>query len=299
MEFVKLKKLDGQEWDERKETRITFAQDADPQALRHLLNLYWTWHFDESLAETVRILLAADLEWERRPNLTTPPVGEVISPLGHALDHEEEKIRDAALQVLDSMVEIPAGEVLIGEELEPLWVDAFQIGRYPVTNAQYQRFIRETGHQPPNSWEGGTYPEKKGDHPVAWVNCEDVDAYAAWSDCRLPTFEEWQRAVRGDDAWLFPWGDEIDKPRCNTAELGAGGTTPVGAFPEGQSLFGCYDMLGNLWEWTSTLYDDKNPHFRVVRGGAWYYNHEHSTCISYDFFSKEYAEFVVGFRMAQ
>ena len=119
MEFVKLKKLDGREWDERKETRITSAQDDHPQALRHLLSLYWTWHFDESLEETARILLAADLEWERLPNLTTPPVGEVISPLGYALDHEDEEIRNAALQVLDSMVEIPRGEVLIGDRVIP------------------------------------------------------------------------------------------------------------------------------------------------------------------------------------
>ena len=70
----------------------------------------------------------------------------------------------------------------------------------------------------------------------------------------------------------FRGGNEIDKPRCNTVELGAGGTTPVGAFPDGVSPFGCYDMLGNVWEWTSTWYDENNPHFRVVRGGAWYYN---------------------------
>jgi formylglycine-generating enzyme required for sulfatase activity len=138
-----------------------------------------------------------------------------------------------------------------------------------------------------------------GDHPVTWVSCEDAEAYATWADCRLPTFEEWQRAIRGGDERRFPWGDEIDKPRCNTAELGVGGTTPVGTFPEGVSLFGCYDMLGNVWEWTSTWYDDDDPQFRVVRGGAWYYNHEHSTSTSYDFFSKEYTEFVIGFRVAQ
>jgi formylglycine-generating enzyme required for sulfatase activity len=162
----------------------------------------------------------------------------------------------------------------------------------------------------------------------------DAEAYATWADCRLPTFEEWQRAVRADDERPFPWGNEIDKPRCNTAELGVGGTTPIGTFPEGVSLFGCYttpvgtfpegvspfgcydmlgnvwewtstwyddddDMLGNVWEWTSTWYDDDDPQFRVVRGGAWYYNHEHSTSTSYDFFSKEYTEFVIGFRVAR
>jgi formylglycine-generating enzyme required for sulfatase activity len=173
------------------------------------------------------------------------------------------------------------------------------MARYPATNAQYQQFIQATGHRHPQSWEDGTYPEKKGDHPVVEVSCEDAEAYAAWTGCRLPTFEEWERVARGNDERLFPWGYEIDKPRCNTVELGAGGTTPVGAFPDGVSPFGCYDMLGNVWEWTSTWYDDDDPQFRVVRGGAWYYNHEHSTSTSYDFFSKEYAEFVIGFRVAR
>jgi formylglycine-generating enzyme required for sulfatase activity len=295
MELIQLK----QPKTDRKDRRVALAQSDDPTEFRELLNLYWRWHFDESLTDAARTLLATDLGWERTPNLTTPPVGTVISPLGHALDHADEKIRDAALQVLGNLVEIPAGEVLIGEELVPVRVETFQLGRYSVTNAQYQRFLQETGHQPPNSWDNGKYPATKGDHPVTGVNCADAEAYATWAGCRLPTFEEWSRAARGDDDRLFPWGYEIDKPRCNTAELGAGGTTPVGAFPDGQSPFGCCDMAGNVWEWTSTWYDDDDPHFRVVCGGAWYYNHDDSTCISYDFFSKDYAEFVIGFRVAR
>ncbi|MBI1923042.1 SUMF1/EgtB/PvdO family nonheme iron enzyme [Candidatus Poribacteria bacterium] len=296
--LLKIKMLDGKDWDERREARVALAKSDDPAALRSLLASYWTWHFDDSLSEAARVLLAADLGWEEMPNLTTPPVGEVISPLGYALAHEDPRLRDAAFQVLDRMVDIPAGEVLIGEDLTSLWVDGFQIGRYPVTNAQYQRFIRETGYKPPQSWDGDAYPEKKGDHPVTYVSCEDAEAYAAWAGCRLPAFEEWERAGRGSDGRQFPWGNEIDKPRCNTSELGAGGTTPVGAFPEGISPFGCYDMVGNVWEWTSTWYDDEQ-HFRVVRGGAWFYTHDLSTCTRFDFFSKEYAEFVIGFRLAR
>lgn len=298
-ELIKLETLSEQGKADRRKVRIALAQSGDPAALQQLLDQYWIWHFDESLREAARLLLEANLGWERMRDLTTPPVGEVISPLGHALDHEDGAVCDAAFQALDSMVNIPTGEVLIGEELTPLWVEGFQIARYPVTNAQYQRFIQETGHQPPPFWNEGTYPEKKGDHPVVEVNCEDAEAYAAWTGCRLPAFEEWERAVRGDHGRLFPWGDEIDKPRCNTIELGAGGTTPVGAFPDGVSPFGCYDMVGNVWEWTSTWYDEEDAHFRVVRGGAWYYNHDYSTCTSYDFFSKEYTEFVIGFRLTR
>jgi formylglycine-generating enzyme required for sulfatase activity len=299
MQPIKLKKLDGKEWDARRKNRVELAQCGGLDALQQLLNHYWTWHFDESLAGIARLLLATDLSWERTPRELTPPVESLLSPLGHALDHGDMQIRDDALQILDSMIDVPAGEVLIGEELEPFQVDEFQIGRYPVTNAQYQRFIQETGHRTPKGWEAGAYPEKRGDHPVTWVNTEDAETYASWAGSRLPCFEEWQRAVRAEDDRLFPWGYEVDKPRCNTAELRAGGTTPVGAFPDGVSPFGCYDMLGNVWEWTSTWYDDNDPNFRVVCGGAWYYNHDHSTCISFDFFSKDYTEFVIGFRIAK
>ena len=125
--------------------------------------------------DAARLLLATNLGWEQMRPLTTPPIGEVISPLGHALNHADQNVRDAAFQVLDSMVDIPAGRGTNREELTPLWVDEFQIARYPVTNAQYQR-LSETGHQHPQSWEDGTYPEKKGDHPVVEVSCEDAEA---------------------------------------------------------------------------------------------------------------------------
>ena len=299
MQVIKLQTLDGREWDDRQQKRADLAQSAGPDSLQQLLNRYWTWHFEESLAETARLLLAANLNWEHTPRALTPPVESLSSPLGYALEHEDMEIREGAFRVLDSMVHVPAGEALIGEELQPVQVDEFRIGRYPVTNAQYQRFIRDTGHRTPKGWEADAYPELQGDHPVTWVNTEDAEAYANWAGARLPCFEEWQRAVRGGDDRLFPWGYEVDKPRCNTAELRAGGTTPVGAFPDGVSPFGCYDMLGNVWEWTSTWYDDDDPNFRVVRGGAWYYNHDHSACISFDFFSKDYTEFVLGFRIAK
>ncbi len=283
-----------------KESRTALLKSIEsgaPQAFQRLLQDYWTWHFDESLWEAARLLLSADLGWETTPQLTTPPVGEVISPLGYALVQEDKNVRDAAMQALDATVYISPGIVFLGEEHIPLDIDEFTIGVYPVTNAQYQRFVQDTGHTPPQDWRDDRYPEHRGDHPVVWVTYEDAAAYARYMGARLPTFQEWQYAARGTDDRLFPWGSEIDKPRCNTAELGAGTTTPVVAFREGASPFGCYDMVGNVWEWTDTTYDDAG-NFRVACGGAWYYNHDYSTCTSYDFFSNQYAEFVIGFRIA-
>ena len=278
-------------------SRLALAKSNTPDALQKLCRDYWTWHFDESLSDAARLLLSTDLGWETMPQLTIPPVGEVISPIGYALAHEGKDVRDAALQVLDASVHISTGVAYIGEECAPLEVEGFRIGVYPVTNAQYQRFLQDTGHTPPQDWTDGIYPANRGDHPVVWITCEDADAYAHYVGGRLPTFPEWQYAARGADDRLFPWGYEVDRPRCNTAELGAGTTTPVVSFRDGVSPFGCYDMVGNVWEWTDTPYDDED-NFRVACGGAWYYNHDYSTCTSYDFFSNGYAEFVIGFRVA-
>ena len=286
-----------------KASRIALTESENPVAFQQLLQDYWTWHYNDSLHDAVKLLLRTDLGWEQVPQITTPPVGEVISPIGYALTHDETEVRDAAMQVLDDTVCIPKGTALIGEECTPLNVDEFEIGVYPVTNAQYLRFVQETGYEPPKDWQEHlqlSYKiyDLKGDHPVVWVSCEDSEAYTNYVGGRLPSFTEWQYAARGTDERLFPWGYEIDRPRCNTTELGAEGTTPIGTFKDGVSPFGCYDMIGNVWEWTNTPYDDKED-FRVACGGAWYYNHDYSTCTSFDFFSKNYSEFVIGFRITQ
>lgn len=285
------------------ESRLSLIANKESDAFLKLLKDYWTWHYNDILDDAIKLLLSIDLGWEDIPQLTTPPIGEVISPLGYALAQNDEVVRDAALQVLDVTIPIPKGTALIGNERTPIEIAEYEIGVYPVTNAQYFRFILETGYSPPKEWmESETLSYEiygfKGDHPVVWISCVDAEEYAKFVGGRLPTFPEWQYAARGSDDRLFPWGNEIDKPRCNTIELGADSTTPVGAFKEGISPFGIYDLVGNVWEWTDTPYDEKEA-FRVACGGAWYYNHDYSTCVSYDFFSKDYAEFVIGFRIAR
>lgn len=286
-----------------KDSRTTLLESNTSDSFQRLLKEYWTWHYNETLDDAIRLLLSKDLGWEDIPQLTNPPIGEVISPLGHALSHTDKEVRDAALQILDESISIDAGTALIGEACTSIEIDTFQIGVYPITNAQYLNFLQETSYAPPKEWiehQPLNYEiyGQKGDHPITWVSCEDAEEYAKFVGARLPSFTEWQYAARGADDRLFPWGYEIDMPRCNTIELGADSTTPVGAFHNGISPFGCYDMIGNVWEWTDTPYDEQEA-FRVACGGAWYYNHEYSTCISYDFFSKDYAEFVIGFRIAR
>jgi len=166
-------------------------------------------------------------------------------------------------------VEVPAGEFWMGSEKGPerekpvhrVHLERFQIARVPVTNAQYHLFVEATRHKPPSHWEDEKVPRGLESHPVTNVSWHDAVAYCRWlsevtgKPITLPSEAQWEKAARGDrDRREYPWGDEWDETRCNTKELGLGGTTPVGIFPEGVSPCGCLDMAGNVWEWTVSLW---------------------------------------------
>jgi hypothetical protein len=179
---------------------------------------------------------------------------------------------------LDATATILAGEFPFGEEQLPYYLLAYRIGRYPVTNAQYARFLADNPDVPvpyvDEPWaqvynwdpEQRTYPEGKGNSPVVLVTWDEAVAYCSWSGGRLPTQEEWERAARGTDGRAYPWGDTFDPTWANTRESGLGSPTPVGVYPEGESAEGLLDMAGNVWEWTSS---DYNLQTKVIRGGAW------------------------------
>jgi formylglycine-generating enzyme required for sulfatase activity len=171
----------------------------------------------------------------------------------------------------------------------------YSIGKYPVTNAEYQAFVREAGYQPPRHWDGDKYPEGKGDHPVVNVSWNNAVAYCQWlsektgKPYRLPTEAEWEKAARGTDGRIYPWGNDWDPAKLNSAEGGARDTTPVGQYsPMGDSPYGCADMAGNVWEWCADWFDEKEYQrraasrttvkdptgpekgdLRVLRGGSW------------------------------
>ena len=160
---------------------------------------------------------------------------------------------------------------------------AYQIARFPLTVAEYACFVR-AGQTQPNNWQA---QQGKPDHPVVYISWHDAVAYAGWlakqtsQPWRLPTEAEWEKAARGGDGRIYPWGDSFDKSRCNTSEGGKGTTTPVGSYPSGASPCGAHDMAGNVWEWTSSLfkpypYDPtdgrenvNSTDNRVLRGGSW------------------------------
>ncbi len=127
----------------------------------------------------------------------------------------------------------------------------FYIDKYPVTNRQYAAFVKATGYAAPRHWGGGRPPEALVDHPVVYVSHKDAKAYAAWCGKRLPTEAEWEKAARGSDLRLYPWGDEFEPHRCCWNRNPALGMTTcrVDAHPEGASPWGVMAMVGNVLEW--------------------------------------------------
>jgi len=156
---------------------------------------------------------------------------------------------------------------------------AFRIGRYPVTNAEYAAFCAERGAPLPchlHGEDGADEQQRLAGPwcPVTHVCLDHAQAYCQWLSqrtrqrWRLPTEREWRRAALLDGAGPYPWGTE--KPTVRHANFGRtfAGPTVVGAFPDGRSATGCYDMAGNVWEWCEGFVDEREP-LRVLKGGAY------------------------------
>ena len=188
-----------------------------------------------------------------------------------------------------------------------------------MTNLQYRKFNNDTHRRSPSHFRNRTFPPGKADHPVTFVSWEDANAYCQWAGKRLPTDEEWEKAARGSDGRMFPWGDEFDIKRANTPlrwkKLNQfGDTTPVGAFPAGASPYGLMDMSGNVWEWTASWYkpypknkvasESYGERYKTLKGGSWFdcsfYNCGISAPVfNRAFFAKKVKNDSFGFRCAK
>lgn len=243
------------------------------------------WLFRLVACMAIRGYLPVDL-WTRRDWLKSVGAGllglttqSLWAQVGLPVEHED-------------MIVIPAGPALLGTSAEdaerlarahghhPSWLagevparrihlPAFAIDRCPVTNGQYAQFCRATGHRPPMHWGGPEPPEHLLNHPVVCVNLADAEAYARWAGKRLPTEAEWEKAARGPEGLLYPWGNEFRAEYCcwdRGVLPGGPHTDPVEAHPEGASPYGVMDMVGNAAEWCA---DGPGPGAVYVKGGCW------------------------------
>jgi formylglycine-generating enzyme required for sulfatase activity len=172
----------------------------------------------------------------------------------------------------EDMALVPAGEFIYGsgEGERNITLDAFYIDIYEVTNGKYKEFVAATKRKEPRGWFIYGYKKSEADYPMTLVNYKDAREYCEWAGKTLPSEQQWERAARGTDGRRYPWGMEWKKDRANTSLSGVVGTTAVGSYPSGKSPVGAHDMAGNLWEWTSSDFNEKT---KVVRGGSWGLTH--------------------------
>jgi len=194
------------------------------------------------------------------------------------------------------MILIPEGEFLMGsEEFGPespqhkVHLPAYYIDKYPVTNAEYKRYIGETRARPPHHWGGDEVPPGLEGHSVHRVSWFEAVMYAEWAGKRLPEEAEWEKAARGTDGRRWPWGNEFDEDLALVWDRGDYAMTgPVDAHPGGASPYGVCEMAGNVEEWCSNWYDAYpgstyrgkafGKTFKAARGGSSFFTQNHARC---------------------
>ena len=157
----------------------------------------------------------------------------------------------------------------------PLWAEVMSmyVDKYPVTNAMYYDFLKQSGYIPKDSanflrhWVNMKPSQEDMDKPVVWISYNDACAYADFYNKSLPTDIEWQYFASGSRRLKWPWGNEYDKSKLNADEYGS--ITPVNTFSSGKNEYGILDLCGNAWEMTQ-LYDDGMHRFMLLRGGSYY-----------------------------
>jgi formylglycine-generating enzyme required for sulfatase activity len=228
------------------------------------------------------------------------------------------------------MVLVPAGDFVMGSEtvdadtdekpLHAVHLDAYYIDKYEATNALYSACVNAGACNPPVQADAFTRSsyygnEEYDEYPVVYVKWNMAKAFCEWRGARLPTEAQWEKAARGTDARMYPWGKEVDCRKANYQGGGngcAGGTSKVGSYESGKSPYGVYDLAGNVWEWVADWYSEtyystsaeSNPsgpdagQARVLRGGSWNRNQFEIQVVNRNRFAADYSNFDIGFRCA-
>lgn len=173
------------------------------------------------------------------------------------------------------MALIEEGNFYFGIENHSLFLKSFYMDIYPITNEEYYIFAQETGFAHPKNWINGKPDVEILNQPVVYVTYDDANEYAKWANKRLPTEQEWEKAARGVNGDIFPWGNSPTVAKTNVKESGIGKLTEVDRFKSAVSPFGIYDMSGNIWEWCETRTSENR---RVIKGSSFNSPFEYAKC---------------------
>jgi formylglycine-generating enzyme required for sulfatase activity len=251
-----------------------------------------------------------------------PPGTPVMGQTPTASSVLDVSLGDTQTRAIDDMemVFVPGGEFQMGstdadqnahDDEKPqhiVYLDAYWMDRYEVSNAQYRQCVVAGACQASTDQD---ILYNRPEQPVVTVNWSDADTYCRWAGARLPSEAEWEKAARGTDGRVYPWGNDWEDDRANTFDTGLYRPAVVGSYPEGASWIGALDMAGNVWEWVSDWYGDYpsgkqvNPtgpasgDYRVLRGGSWFDSSDGVRCASRFLRSPIYGEVNTGFRCAR
>src|SRR5262249_43501464 len=222
------------------------------------------------------------------------------------------------------LADLPGGAFKMGRDdglqteapAHQVTVNGFAIDKTEVTNFEYAQFVKQTSHAPPSQWGGVRPPAGDERAAVSNVSYNDAVAFAEWRSkrdhvtYRLPTEEEWEYAARnGDKNNLYPWGDTWQQGNAVTQEAGAVKAEEVGKHPQGADAWGVQDLMGNVWEWTSSkasLYPgstlklpDAQQGWIVIRGGGYGSQSNLVSGTMRDWFAPDYKSPLLGFRLVK
>lgn len=218
---------------------------------------------------------------EKRP---TTPTGMVLIPGTNDYIFESRGIMVEGNELPDAVgVQHPWEAHPSRSQKHKMEISPFYMDKYPVTNKQFQAFMKSTHYRPRDAhnflrdWRQGMYPKGWDDKPVTWISMEDARAYAKWAGKRLPHEWEWQYAAQGKDNNLYPWGNSKDSTRMPMPDTSRNMRYPgnVNEFPRGASSFGVMDLVGNVWQWTDE-YTDEHTRAAILKGGS-YFNAQSSS----------------------
>ncbi|MGI8906913.1 MAG: formylglycine-generating enzyme family protein [Candidatus Sumerlaeaceae bacterium] len=239
-----------------------------------------------SLSNEWRVLQQRIVPIAKTSAATTAPEGMVRIPAGRFVF----EVEGVMIEQNEGVgVQFPWEDQPELKHVKPMDIATFYIDKYPVTCAQFKKFVDATNYRPADDhnflkgWNGTNLPDGYAKKPVTWVSMEDARAYAAWAGKRLPHDWEWQFAAQGSDGRLFPWGSK-DPARVPAFHETRTQPPPddVDAHPAGASPFGVMDLVGNVWQWTDEFHDD-HTRAALLRGGSnyrpttshWYFPQAH------------------------